>query len=71
MVMCHPEHLSRAAASYESPSCALDMCGTRAEEGALYVSIHHATAVHVCTCGCRCRVVTPLGPTEKWADDTD
>ena len=34
------------------------------EEGVLYVSIHFATAVHRCCCGCGQEVVTPLSPTD-------
>jgi hypothetical protein len=33
-------------------------------EGALYVSLTHATVVHLCCCGCREEVVTPLTPTD-------
>lgn len=36
------------------------------EDGRLYVSIEHATAVHNCACGCGTEVVTPLSPTD-WA----
>jgi hypothetical protein len=32
------------------------------EEGVLYVSITHSTAVHRCCCGCGCEVVTPITP---------
>lgn len=32
------------------------------EEGVLYVSREYQTATHLCACGCRSRVVTPLGP---------
>lgn len=34
------------------------------EEGVLYVSISYATAIHLCACGCRNRVVTPISPAE-------
>jgi hypothetical protein len=34
------------------------------EDGALYISITYATAVHKCFCGCGQEVVTPLGPTD-------
>jgi len=34
------------------------------EEGVLYVSMEHATAIHRCCCGCGKEVVTPLGPTD-------
>lgn len=34
------------------------------EEGVLYVSMTYATAIHVCACGCREEVVTPISPTD-------
>jgi hypothetical protein len=34
------------------------------DEGILYVSLNYATAVHLCACGCRSKVVTPLGPVD-------
>lgn len=33
-------------------------------EGVVYVSVQFATAVHLCCCGCRKEVVTPLSPTD-------
>lgn len=30
----------------------------------LYVSVEHATAIHLCACGCGHEVVTPLSPTD-------
>lgn len=36
------------------------------QEGILYASIEHSTAVHRCCCGCGLEVVTPLSPTD-WA----
>jgi hypothetical protein len=33
------------------------------EPGILYVSLKYATAVHLCACGCRQKVVTPLSRT--------
>ena len=36
----------------------------RPEEGALYVSMKYATAVHRCCCGCGSEVVTPFSPTD-------
>ncbi|MBL8308818.1 MAG: hypothetical protein JNL19_00205 [Burkholderiales bacterium] len=36
------------------------------EDGVLYASIEHATAVHRCCCGCGSEIVTPLSPTD-WA----
>jgi len=35
------------------------------EEGTLYVSMVYGTVVHLCCCGCRSEVVTPLHPT-RW-----
>lgn len=34
------------------------------EPGVLYVSDEFSAAVHLCACGCGCKVSTPLGPTE-------
>ena len=34
------------------------------DDGTLYVSITHGTAVHRCCCGCGREVVTPLTPTD-------
>lgn len=34
------------------------------DEGVLYVSMDYATAVHLCACGCRSKVVTPFGPAD-------
>src|SRR6266581_997642 len=34
------------------------------DEGVLYASIKFATAIHLCCCGCRSEVVTPLSPTD-------
>jgi hypothetical protein len=33
-------------------------------EGVLYVSLPHATAIHLCACGCGREVITPLTPTD-------
>lgn len=33
------------------------------EEGVLYVSVQYKAVVHLCCCGCRKKVVTPLSPT--------
>jgi hypothetical protein len=33
------------------------------EPGLLHISLRYATAVHLCACGCRRKVVTPLKPT--------
>jgi hypothetical protein len=34
------------------------------DDSTLYVSEKYHTAVHLCACGCRSKVVTPLRPTE-------
>lgn len=34
------------------------------KEGVLYVSVHYATAVHKCACGCGNKVVTPISPAD-------
>lgn len=36
----------------------------RLEDGVLYISIHYATGVHLCACGCGREVVTQLYPTD-------
>lgn len=36
------------------------------EDGVLYVSLEYATAIHLCACGCRREVITPLDP-GKWS----
>jgi Family of unknown function (DUF6527) len=34
------------------------------EEGVLYISPENRTVAHLCCCGCRSEVVTPLDPTQ-------
>ena len=34
------------------------------QDGTLYVSMRFATVAHLCACGCRSKVVTPLKPTD-------
>jgi len=34
------------------------------QEGTVYVSIRFATVSHLCACGCKTKVVTPLKPTD-------
>jgi hypothetical protein len=36
----------------------------RPEAGILYVSMRYATALHLCCCGCKREVVTPLAPAQ-------
>lgn len=40
------------------------------EAGVLYVSDEFSTAAHLCACGCRAKIRTPLGPTE-WSVEED
>jgi Family of unknown function (DUF6527) len=35
------------------------------EPGILYISMEHATAIHLCCCGCSREVVTPFAP-DSW-----
>lgn len=32
------------------------------EEGVLYISMTYATATHLCACGCKQKVITPISP---------
>jgi hypothetical protein len=32
------------------------------QDGVVYISIKYATAIHLCCCGCRTEVITPLSP---------
>jgi hypothetical protein len=34
------------------------------QEGTIYVSVRFATVAHLCACGCKAKVVTPLKPTD-------
>lgn len=34
------------------------------EEGVIYISISVNTAVHLCPCGCKTEIVTPIDPSE-------
>jgi hypothetical protein len=43
----------------------VDSTPTELEEGTLYVSMRFRTVVHLCACGCKNKVVTPLRPA-KW-----
>lgn len=38
------------------------MVPERLDPATLYVSVAHATAVHLCACGCGSEVVTPISP---------
>ena len=42
------------------------------EEGVLYVSVEYGIAGHLCPCGCKNKIMTPLDPTEwSFQDATD
>jgi hypothetical protein len=43
----------------------VDIIPDRLEEGMVYISVHRATALHKCLCGCGNEVVTPISP-EDW-----
>ena len=36
------------------------------EEGIIYISMKYATASHLCACGCKQKVVTPISP-NSWS----
>ena len=36
------------------------------DEGVLYISLEYRSAIHLCACGCRSEIVTPLRP-DKWS----
>lgn len=40
------------------------------EEGVLYISTEYKTAAHLCACGCREKIRTPLTPTEWSVKET-
>lgn len=40
----------------------LDLAPKELDEGVLYISQKHRTAIHKCCCGCGEKVVTPLSP---------
>ena len=42
----------------------VDYIPEQLEEGVLYIAMEFATASHLCSCGCKQEVVTPLAPTE-------
>jgi hypothetical protein len=42
----------------------VDLVPEDLEPATLYISIEYATIVHICLCGCRSRIVTPLSPTD-------
>ena len=52
--------MSRASIRHEF----VDLIPDTIEDGVLYVSVMYATALHLCCCGCRLEVVTPLSPTD-------
>lgn len=42
----------------------LDTIPNELEEGILYISIRFRVAMHLCCCGCKNKVVTPLSPVQ-------
>jgi hypothetical protein len=42
----------------------VDTIPDRLDDRVVYVSIPYATAIHLCCCGCKTEVVTPLSPTD-------
>jgi len=44
----------------------VDTIPDQLQDGVVYVSITYATVLHLCCCGCRSEVVTPLSPT-SWS----
>ncbi|MGY2733604.1 DUF6527 family protein [Sphingomonas sp. UYP23] len=42
----------------------VDTVPEQLDEGVLYVSLGHATMLHLCACGCGSEVVLPLAPTD-------
>lgn len=34
------------------------------QEGVIYISVEYCTAIHLCVCGCRNKVVTPFSPND-------
>lgn len=36
------------------------------QEGILYISLENQVAIHLCACGCKEKVVTPLEPALGW-----
>ncbi|WIL43067.1 DUF6527 family protein [Pantoea agglomerans] len=42
----------------------VDYMPVELEEGILYYSDKYGTAAHLCACGCRQKIRTPIGPTE-------
>lgn len=44
----------------------VDVIPDHLEDQVIYISITYSTAVHLCCCGCKSEVVTPLSPTD-WA----
>lgn len=42
----------------------IDRVPSSIEEGIIYISTSVNTAVHLCPCGCKTEIVTPIDPTE-------
>ena len=43
-----------------------DVIPDRLQDGVVYISVRYATVLHLCCCGCRSEVVTPLSP-DGWS----
>ena len=43
-----------------------DTIPDQVQEGVLYISRKYATAIHLCACGCKREVVTPLDVVGGW-----
>lgn len=50
----------------ELEPCFVEAVPRQLEEGKLYISIAFGSVNHLCACGCKCEVVTPLHPA-RWA----
>lgn len=42
----------------------LEFIPDQLEEGIIYISFEYCTAIHLCVCGCRNKVVTPISPAD-------
>lgn len=46
--------------------CCVKNIPVKKEEGILYIALDHKAAVHLCACGCKEVVVTPLDKEHGW-----
>ncbi|WP_437395449.1 DUF6527 family protein [Flagellimonas lutimaris] len=42
----------------------VDRIPSKLEEGIIYISVSVNTAIHLCPCGCKTEIVTPIDPSE-------